>query len=101
MKQTVYMDDFTNAFESAGRWGQFSKGALHVLYEYLSDLEEDTGAEIDLDVVALCCEYAEGTLEEVATAYGIDDLGDVKSYLEDEGVLVGETVRGTLVYRQF
>ena len=38
---------------------QFSHGAQKALYEYLNDYEESTGTPVELDTVALCCEYSE------------------------------------------
>ena len=37
----------------------FSYDGLIALWEYFEEYEEDTGEEIDLDVIAICCEYYE------------------------------------------
>ncbi len=37
----------------------FSFQGLHTLFEYLEDYEDDTGEEIEFDMVALCCKYTE------------------------------------------
>ena len=59
--------------------------------------EEDTGEEVELDVIALCCEYYEATWQEIADDYGIEltdpedeDLveREVSEYLEFNTVLV-------------
>lgn len=59
MKQNVNLYNFQDAFEKSGRGGQFSYEALQALFNYLEQLEEDMGEEIELDVIALCCEYME------------------------------------------
>lgn len=59
MKTTVSLYDFERAFSDAGRKDQFSYEGKKALFEYLESYEEDTGEEIELDVIALCCEYSE------------------------------------------
>jgi hypothetical protein len=106
MKQTIGLSQFRDAFRDAGREIHFSYEGLGVLFEHLESLESDTGEEIEFDVIALCCEFAEDSAESIAKAYGVeydedDDLEDsVKVFLEDEGALVGK-VSGGFVYRQF
>jgi hypothetical protein len=110
MKQTVNLSDFRTAFHQMNRGEQFTYEGLEILFEYLESLESDIGEEIELDVIAFCCEFAESEPLEIAENYSIE-LGDeavdpenvftiVREFLEDEGVLVGETDT-TLVYRQF
>ena len=71
MKQSVNMYQFERAFNNMDRGEQFSYDGLKALYEYLVEYEEDTGTEVDLDVIALCCEYAEyDSLKEFQANYG-------------------------------
>lgn len=100
---------FRDAFHGAGRSGQFSYDGLEVLFDYLEQYEEDTGEAIELDVVALCCEYSEDTPEEIVRYYGIDvsdceDDEDVMNtvidYLNNETIVCGKTDT-TIVYQQF
>lgn len=99
MKQTIYRDDFIRAFAEAGRADQFSREALGVLFDHFEQWEDDTGGEVLLDVIALCCEFAEDTPEGVRESYDIG--GDVVGHLEDVGAYIGTTAPGTIVYRQF
>ena len=66
MKTTISVYDFRQAFHDYDRGNQFSYKGLGVLYEALERFAEDTGEEIELDVIALCCDFAEGTAEEIA-----------------------------------
>ena len=59
MKQTVTFADFTDAFRNMGRKENFSYNGLKALFDYLEQLEEDIGEEMELDVIAICCEYTE------------------------------------------
>ena len=108
MKTTVSLYDFREAFRSMGRAEQFSYEGLEVLFDYLEQYEADTGEELELDVVALCCDYYEDTTEAIAENYSIDLDGldedekteAVRECLEDNGALIGE-VTGGFVYRAF
>jgi len=70
MKQSVNMYDFERAFKNFER-DNFSYDGLKALFEYLEEYEEGTGEEVELDVIALCCEYMEyDSLKEYNDDYG-------------------------------
>jgi hypothetical protein len=109
MKITISRYDFERAFVDAGRKENFSYEALGLLFDYLEEYEESTGEEIELDVVALCCDYCEDTWQSIAHAFNIelDENEDedeqkqqVQDFLEVETVVVGKTVEG-FVYACF
>jgi len=82
MKQTINESEFRDAFNKMGRGEQFSYAGLTVLYDYLEQYEHDTDTEIELDVIALCCEYAEyDSLAEFQKDYGEDyqTIEDIES----------------------
>lgn len=71
MKKTINRHFFITAFDLAGRADQFSRDARDSLYDYYSDLEADTGSEIELDVIAICCDWTEyASAVEAAEVYG-------------------------------
>jgi hypothetical protein len=72
MFQRVTLSDFIDAFRAHGREAQFSYEAKEALFNYLEQLEEDTGEPVELDVVGLCCEYEESDLDEIIKGYGLD-----------------------------
>ena len=85
MKTTATITDFVNAFEKL-RPSNFSYEGLESLYNYLTDYEQDTGEEIELDVIALCCDYSEyKNLEEYKQNYSsinsIKDIQDATTYI--------------------
>lgn len=107
MKTTVNVYQFRYAFNDCGRGEQFSYEALGLLFDYLEQYEEDSGEEIELDVIAICCDYSEDTPEQVAEYYGIelDQLDDdimqqVVDYLNENTQVVGRT-DSSIVYAQF
>jgi hypothetical protein len=83
MKRTISKSEFRDAFYNMGRGEQFSYEGLGALFDYLEDLEQDTREEMELDVIAICCEFAEyGTLEELAEEYDIEgDKDDIEREL--------------------
>ena len=110
MKQSISLDAFRDAFTRAGRSTQFSYDGLRVLFDHLEALEDDMGQEIELDVIALCCDYSEDDAETIADQYGIevDDCPDddavrhvVMNYLEDNTTVAGVTDSGAIVFQQF
>lgn len=59
MIKSINFSDFCDAFFNTGRNEQFSYDAKKVIFEYLEDLEEHTGEQIELDVIAICCDFME------------------------------------------
>ena len=83
MKQTINFYDFSDAFRKAGRTNNFTYEGQRALFEYLEGYEEDTGEEIELDVIALCCEYAEyENIEEFWLDYNQEDYPDEESIMD-------------------
>ena len=72
----VTESDFIRAFDECGRGNNFSIEAREALYEYLEAYSEDTGEDIELDVIAICCEFSETTFAEVLEEQGEDDEDD-------------------------
>ena len=80
MKQSVNFNQFCDAFQRMGRESQFSYEGKRALFNYLDDLEENVGEEIELDVVALCCDFTEyENLKELQENYSdIEDMDDLE-----------------------
>jgi hypothetical protein len=108
MKQTIQnASQFRDEFRQCGRHTQFSYEALGLLFDYLEEIDPD----YDLDFIAICCEYSEDSVEQIADWYGLEfssvDEGDtdgerdhVLAYLNDHTSVVGVTSSG-IVYAQF
>ena len=109
MKTTIGWGDFVKAFDSM-RHDNFTYDGLSALYDYLVQYEDDTGEEIELDVIAICCDFSEDRWETIAKYYDValdetasdkENAGYVRQFLEDEGVFIGEGGNGSFVYREF
>ena len=60
MKQRINSFDFVNAFKKSDTYkNSFSNLGLYYLYKHLENYEEETGEELELDIVAIACEYTE------------------------------------------
>lgn len=87
MHMTISNFDFIKAFEDYGRENQFSREALFALFDYLEELEQDIGEDMELDVIGLCCDYTEYySLEEFKEQCndGYDSIEDI----EDETTVI-------------
>ena len=84
--QTTSFDQFYHEFVEYGRENQFSYDALQVIYDYLSEFEED----IELDVIGICCEFEECEFEECDAEEAINSYGveiDPEDYFDPEEVI--------------
>ena len=99
MKQTVNFSAFCDAFHAYKRYDQFGYNALETLFEYLEEYEDSTGEELELDVIALCCDYSVDSVADIASNYDIDlsECEDdeerkfaVLDYLQDNTQICGE-----------
>ena len=92
----VTSHDFHNAF-NAMRPDQFSYDALEALYTYLDDLSDDIGEPLELDVIAICCDFTQyNSRAEALKEYGMETLEDLQ-----DNTLVLELANGGLVIQQF
>ena len=81
MYMRINLYGFQDAFREMGRENQFSYDGLATLFYELESYEEMEGEEIELDVIALCCEYIEWeNLKEFQDSYGdeYETLEDVE-----------------------
>ena len=104
MKTTVYFSEFCDYFRKI-RPDNFSYQGLRVLFDYLEEIDCD----FELDVIGLCCDFAESDWQTIAADYFIEldaemdedyQKQQVIEHLEGEGVYLGDSING-IVYRQF
>ena len=102
MRKTIGLSEFTSEFMDI-RPDNFSYSALEVLFYHFESIDPDT----ELDVIGICCEYAEDTPEGIAESYDIDlseceddiDIMEtVKDWLEENTTVCGTTSDDTIVY---
>lgn len=102
MHQTINKSQFRDAFRAMGRADQFSYDALGMLFDYFDDADPDH----ELDVIAICCAFAEDSPEYIADQYDVDvggmdegqTLDAVLEYLGEKTQVIGVTDAGAVVY---
>ena len=85
MKKTVDQNEFVREFDEYNRSSNFSVSGREALFDYLEQYEEETGSEIELDVIALCCEFTEyENIEEFNNNYGkeCETIDEVAEYTQ-------------------
>lgn len=76
INQSEFVDALTRTYDNTN----FTYNGKVALYEYLTQLSDDIGEDIELDPIALCCEYTEySDADECA-----------REYFEYEGMTYGE-----------
>ena len=99
MRKTITLYDFRNDFQAI-RPGQFSYKGLAALFEYFEDLESQTGEEIELDVISICCEYTEyEDLESFWQDYDKDEYASIEDIQEATTVIMVDEKR--FIIQQF
>tara|TARA_R110000822_G_scaffold4749_3_gene20401 strand:+ start:706 stop:1020 length:315 start_codon:yes stop_codon:yes gene_type:complete len=93
MKQSISRHDFANLFEQYNRKENFTYNARLALFDYLEELEEGTGSEMECDIIGLCCEYSEypsaaEAEKEYAGADDLDSEEEAAAFLRDRTTLI-------------
>ena len=86
MKTTISKNEFVQMFNDYNRADSFTVAGREALYDWLEMLEDDTGTEQEVDIIALCCEFSEyENLEELQQNYtNIENMQD----LEDNTIVI-------------
>jgi hypothetical protein len=125
MKKTINVYQFRDAFMDI-RPDSFSYEGLELLFNWYDEYEDSTGEEMELDVIAICGDWDESTVEEVINNYIVstqnsnttvyndtvnDALGDcdddeersevMEEWLQDNTMVAGVTENGSIVYMGF
>jgi hypothetical protein len=92
MKKTISKSEFRDAFKEMDREDKFSRAGIDALFDYIEGLDEDSGHETEIDVIAFCCEFSEyKNREEAAEEYNIEpaELDNHTTVIEfDGGVII-------------
>ena len=111
MKQTLTKDTFRFLMNQI-RPDNFSYEGQGILFDYL----EECDPEMELDVIAICCDFSEGDFQEVANE--LDDDADelaeeckgmdedetaqlIAEKLADKTTVLGVTSSNSIIYQNF
>ena len=101
LHETQFVDEFRKIREN-----NFSIFGLRALFQYLDNLSEDCGENIEFDPIALCCEFAEYSLEEFNEDYGcelssfdeLDETGISHHILQEKRIEIIDFFNDSSVY---
>ena len=96
--------DMLMKFEAFGT-GDDAYSLCYSMAQYLEVDEEITGVEIELDPIAVRCEYRAITLDEAVRDYQIpshlDDDGEVLEWLQDRTEVIETDIENTYIIQEF
>lgn len=112
--QTVNFSMFCDAFSRSDRNDNFTYEAKRIIFDYLDIMSDICGNNIELDVIAICCEYEELHYIDVISQYSnmidvsaIDEndvqllIEFVKEFLQDNTTVCGITDDDCFVFAKF
>ncbi len=100
MINTINKYSFRQAFIDMGRQNQFSYDGLNNLLEYFEEYEDSTGEQVELDVIAICCDFTEyEDLEEFHNEYPKEIYSDIETLMEYTQVI--ENSDGSFIIQNF
>ncbi len=110
MKKTLNTNQIADALRNDQN-ANWSWAGARALAEYLEELEEETGTEMELDIVAIRCDYSEYEDAIVAAedcggweyeGDGDDDREKAAlSWLKDEKIIIRELDNGGVIIQNF
>ena len=107
MKTTLTRQEAADMLMKSEAFGT-GKDAYSMCYsmaQYLEQYEEDTGEELELDPVAIRCEYRAITLDEAVSDYQIpphlDDDEDVLEWLQDRTQVIDTDITNNYIIQEF
>jgi hypothetical protein len=105
MKQTINLSQFMDGFTN-----EYSYRGFEILFEYLTEIEDDSGVEMEFDPVAIRCDYTECSALQLAEDYGFESdeelesdewYGELIQWLKGRGVWFRWTDENTILYENF
>ena len=124
--QTIQQDQFIDLMQAA-RPDNFTVSGLRVLFDHLDEISDECSEPLELDAIAIACDYTEAGAVEVYNRYKpdlnldedeqatfdlyhgtdqahmLDDIlkPQIIEYLECNTCFIGETNNGSLVFADF
>lgn len=99
MYKEINFSDFCDEFKGGQYENQFTYEGKRALFDYLEEYEENTGERIELDIVAICCDYTEyENFKELQKDYeGIRNMEE----LEENTTVIKIAGSDSLIIQQF
>lgn len=81
--------------------GPDSYSLCYTMVEWLEQYEEDTGEELEIDPIAIRCEYRVVDLRDVCEEYTIDATKPPFEYLQDNTVVIATEFEDIYIIQEF
>ena len=86
--KNIFMDEFNSC-----RPTQFNYAGLSALFDYLDDMDDLGGESIELDVIAICCEFSQYTVKDALEAYRLESIEELEElttvlHCSDETIII-------------
>ena len=95
MITTVTLNYFINEFQKSETYkNKFSKFGLVALFYYIEEIEKKTDEQIELDIIALCCDFGEAAKEEYKKMYSNEEIS------KDNEYIITILKNGNILYRE-
>jgi hypothetical protein len=83
---------FIDSFRSC-RPDNFDYSGLCALFDYFDDMDDLGGESIELDVVAICCEFSQYTVKDALEAYRLESIEELEElttvlHCDNETILI-------------
>jgi len=95
MINTVTQTEFVDWFRSSDTYkNNFSYEGLLALFDYLEEIENCEGEQIEFDPIAICCDFSEyADLQDIKDSY--DCINDMDDLYMHTSVIKVENIDGT------
>jgi hypothetical protein len=109
MKETLTRYDFIDSMQKYAS-GSFSYEGLEMLFDFLTEVENDSGIEVEFDPICFRSDFAESSVNDICSDYGIEieeglsesEIFDkVVKILGDKTYVIGLTSQGNVLYQIF
>lgn len=103
MKSTLTTSEIAQQLMDVNAMGN-EDGCYSLCYtmaEWLEEIEESTGEEMELDPIGIRCEFSPYTLEELQSIYTIPDDEDPIEWLIDRTIVIETDVADTYIIQNF
>lgn len=86
--ETIDESQFVQRFDEMNRSENFTIAGRRALFEYLDDMSDDTGQPMELDVIAICCDFAEyADMDEFHRDYDPETWPDLDEVKDETAVI--------------
>ena len=103
MKITLSTSEIAQRLMDVGAMGNEdgSYSLCYTMAEWLEEMEEGTGEEMELDPIGIRCEFSPYTLEELQDMYTIPADEDPLEWLIDHTIVIETDIEDTYIIQNF